>query len=80
MCYCLILARKKSTKQRTDKGHEIPVPAREDFYKDLERATKPDRKSGSSRRSKKEKAKERLRVVSMVVPPSRSFKNIILLN
>lgn len=28
-------------KQKTPKGHEIPVPTREDFLRDLKKAAKP---------------------------------------
>ena len=63
------MSEKKKETQKTPKGKEIPVPTREDIFEDLKNATKPDRKSGSSRRSKKEKAKEWFWVVSVVVPP-----------
>ena len=39
-------------KQKTPKGHEIPVPKRSDFLRDLRKAAKVD-KSQAPRRSEK---------------------------
>jgi len=32
-------------KQKTPKGHEIPVPKRGDFFSDLKKAATPEKKS-----------------------------------
>ena len=49
--------KKKMATQKTQKGHEIPVPKREDFLSDLEKASKPDRRSKPARRSRKKSKK-----------------------
>jgi len=38
--YSQDMDKKKSPKQRTPKGHEIPVPQREEFLRDLRQAAK----------------------------------------
>jgi hypothetical protein len=50
MMYTQGMDNDKPTKQRTPKGHEIPVPQREDFLRDLKKAAKP---STRKRRPKK---------------------------
>jgi hypothetical protein len=45
------MAEKEPT-QRTEKGHEIPIPRREDFMRDLKKAAKVP-KSKTPRRPKK---------------------------
>lgn len=32
----------KGQKQKTDKGYEIPVPKRREFFENLEKASEPD--------------------------------------
>ena len=44
------LTREGEPKQKTDKGLEIPIPQREDFFSTLKKLVP---KSGSARRSKK---------------------------
>jgi hypothetical protein len=39
--YTQDMDKEKPPKQRTAKGHEIPVPKREDFLRDLKKAAKP---------------------------------------
>lgn len=60
-----IMSTKETTKQKTFKGYEIPIPSKEDFFQDLEKATEPVEKekeeskdSDSSGGSKKRKDKE----------------------
>ena len=40
----------KSKTQTTPKGEEIPVPKRRDFLKNLKKAAKPSRPSGSEKK------------------------------
>ena len=35
------MSKKKSETQKTPKGHEIPVPTREEFEKNLDKVAKP---------------------------------------
>ena len=49
--YTQDMDKKKLPKQRTSKGHEIPVPQREEFLRDLKKAAKV--KSSTPRRPKK---------------------------
>ena len=39
--------------QKTSKGHEIPVPNRDDVFKVFKNAAKPEKKSGTSGPKKK---------------------------
>ena len=41
------------SKQKTPKGHEIPIPDKEDFFDNLKKAAKPDLKKESGRRPEK---------------------------
>ena len=57
-CYHLDMYKKKGEEtQKTPEGHEIPIPTKGDFMRDLEKASKPDRKSKSDRRSRKKRKK-----------------------
>jgi len=40
-------------KQKTPKGHEIPIPKRGDFLRDLKKAAAPERKKSRPRRPPK---------------------------
>ena len=41
-CYYLFMTEKKEDKmQKPPKGHEIPIPTKGDFLRDLEKASKP---------------------------------------
>jgi len=51
MIYTQDMGKDKSPKQRTPKGHEIPVPKREDFLRDVEEVAKA--KPSTARRAKK---------------------------
>ena len=44
------MAKKKT--QKTPKGHEIPVPTREDVLRDLKKVAKPDKGSTPNRPEK----------------------------
>ncbi len=47
--------KEKETTQRTQQGHEIPIPRRGDFLKNLKKvAEKPPKKSRRGKRRKKE--------------------------
>jgi hypothetical protein len=49
---------KKKPTQKTPKGHEIPIPSRDDFLKDLVKASEPEKKpSRPTRRPKKSRKK-----------------------
>jgi hypothetical protein len=50
MRYTHTMSDEEQPKQKTAKGHEIPVPKREDFLRDLKKAAKP---STRKRRPKK---------------------------
>jgi len=52
MCYTYLMSGNGTCKQKTPKGHEIPIPTREDFFQNLEKAAKVDNKS-RQRRPKK---------------------------
>ena len=55
MIYTLIMSKsekKDSERQRTPKGHEIPVPTKEEFERNLDKVAKPE-KTSRSRRPKK---------------------------
>jgi hypothetical protein len=43
----------KTPKQRTAAGHEIPVPKRSTFMRDLKKVAKGDKPSGPARSPKK---------------------------
>ena len=40
--YPWLLMDEKEPTQRTDKGTDIPVPSREDFFDNMEKVAKPD--------------------------------------
>ena len=50
--YTHIMPKKKAT-QKTPKGHEIPVPRREDFLDDLKKAASPSPEKDSESRCPK---------------------------
>ena len=46
-------------KQETDKGYEIPIPKKQDFFENLEKASEAEpKKSGTARRSRKDSKKK----------------------
>jgi hypothetical protein len=47
------MAAKPKPTQTTVTGHEIPVPKRKDFMRDLEKVAKGDKPSGPARSPKK---------------------------
>jgi hypothetical protein len=51
MMYTQDMGKNKSAKQRTPKGHEIPVPEREEVLRDLKKVAKA--KPSTPRRTKK---------------------------
>jgi hypothetical protein len=55
--------------QKTPKGHEIPVPTKEEFETALDKEAKPVKES-PPRRPKKQLLELRLPVVPLGVPPS----------
>ena len=44
---------KKPQRQKTPKGHEIPIPTRADFLRNLEKATEPKLEEESADKSPK---------------------------
>jgi hypothetical protein len=46
------MSKEKSETQKTPKGHEIPVPTKEEFEKNLEKVAKPEKESPASRPKK----------------------------
>jgi len=53
------MTKSKDSTQKTPQGHEIPVPKREDFFSDLEKASEPEKKTSSPARRSKKKGKKR---------------------
>ena len=54
MCYILLRDRDmdiKQPKQKTPKGHEIPIPTKEEFERNLKKVDKTDKSSSRSLRS-----------------------------
>jgi hypothetical protein len=43
--------RKDSDKQKTPKGHEIPIPTRKDFFENLRKASEPEEAPEEERES-----------------------------
>jgi hypothetical protein len=60
-------AHKPKPTQKTTKGHEIRVPTRGEFFRDLTKVAKPP--SGRKRRPKKYRGELRSPIVAVVVPP-----------
>ena len=42
------MEKKVEKKQKTPKGHEIPVPTKEEFERNLKKAAKPDKSTPQS--------------------------------
>jgi hypothetical protein len=58
-CYHLNMDEKKEeNKQKTQKGYEIPIPSKNDFFKDLEKASESKKKPSRPVRRPKKKSKE----------------------
>ena len=49
----MTMSKEKSETQKTPKGHEIPVPTKEEFETALDKVAKPEKKS-PTRRPKKD--------------------------
>ena len=46
--YTQCMANNKQPTQKTPKGHEIPVPKRSDFMRDLKKVAKPKRSTSDN--------------------------------